>query len=146
MKPRPKGSNPAPPQFGSAAFVGVTFGLILMLTSSSMFAILGLYDSPDEEKARGRSHGNRLPPSPYIGAGGDEEEAGYHRQRPTTPLLDSCEQEKLDALLSNISSPDSDLGSLAAQGWRDGPNIKRKRRSAAASRIGTILEEEDDSF
>lgn len=126
--------------------MGVTFGLILMLTSSSMFAILGLYDSPDEEKARGRSHGNRLPPSPYIGVGGDEEEAGFHRQRPTTPLLDSCEQEKLDALLSNLSSPDSDLGSLAAQGWRDGPNIKRKRRSAAASRIGTILEEEDDSF
>ncbi|KAK7708499.1 hypothetical protein SLS64_006601 [Diaporthe eres] len=132
-------------EFGSAAFVGVTFGLILMLTSSSMFAILGLYDSPDEEKARGRSHGNRLPPSPYIG-GGDEEEAGYHRQRPTTPLLDSSEQEKLDALLSNLSSPDSDLGSLAVQGWRDSPNIKRKRRSAAASRIGTILEEEDDSF
>lgn len=148
MKPRPKGSNPTPPkQFGSAAFVGVTFGLILMLTSSSMFAILGLYDSPDEEKARGRSsHGNnRLPPSPYIG-GGDEEEAGFHRQRPTTPLLDSSEQEKLDALLSNLSSPDSDLGGLAVQGWRDGPNIKRKRRSAAASRIGTILEEEDDSF
>lgn len=124
--------------------MGVTFGLILMLTSSSMFTILGLYDSPDEEKARGRSHGNRLPPSPYIG--GDEEEAGFHRQRPNTPLLDSSEQDKLDTLLSNLSSPDSDFGSLAVQGWRDSPNIKRKRRSAAASRIGTILEEEDDSF
>lgn len=123
--------------------MGVTFGLILMLTSSSMFAILGLYDNPDEEKARGRSHGKRLPPSPYVG---DEEEAGSHRRRPTTPLLDSSEQDKLDALLSNLSSPDSDLGSLAMQGWRDSPNIKRKRRSAAASRIGTILEEEDDSF
>lgn len=128
--------------------MGVTFGLILMLTSSSMFAILGLYDNPDEEKARGRSHGSTtLPSSPYVrGGGGDEEEAGFHRQRPTTPLLDSSEQERLDALLSNLSSPDSDLGSLAVQGWRDSPNIKRKRRSAAASRIGTILEEEDDSF
>lgn len=131
-------------QFGSAAFVGVTFGLILMLTSSSMFAVLGLYDSPDEEKAKGRSHGNSpFAPSPYVG---DEEEAGLHRHRPTTPLLDSSEQDKLDALLSNLSSPDSDLGGLAMQGWRDGPNIKRKRRSAAASRIGTILEEDDDSF
>lgn len=127
--------------------MGVTFGLILMLTSSSMFAILGLYDNPDEEKARGKSHGsNTLPSSPYVRGGGDEEEAGFHRQRPTTPLLDSSEQERLDALLSNLSSPDSDLGSLAVQGWRDSPNIKRKRRSAAASRIGTILEEEDDSF
>jgi hypothetical protein len=119
-----------------------------MLTSSSMFAVLGLYDSPDEEKARGgrRSHGTRpFPQSPYVG---DEEEAGLHRQRPTAPLLDSSEQDKLDALLSTLSSPDSDLGGLAMQGWRDSPNIKRKRRSAAASRIGigTILEEEDDSF
>ena len=135
-------------QFGSAAFVGVTFGLLLMLTSSSMFAVLGLYDSPDEEKARGgrRPHGTRpFPQSPYVG---DDEEAGLHRQRPTTPLLDSSEQDKLDALLSTLSSPDSDLGGLAMQGWRDSPNIKRKRRSAAASRIGigTILEEEDDSF
>lgn len=125
--------------------MGVTFGLILMLTSSSMFAILGLYDSPDEEKARGRIRDSRPPSSSYAG-GGDEEEAGFHRQRPTTPLLDGSEQDKLDVLLSNLSSPDSDLGGLAVHGWRDSPNIKRKRRSAAASRIGTILEEEDDSF
>lgn len=123
--------------------MGVTFGLILMLTSSSMFAILGLYDRPDEEKARGRSQDSRVPSPPYVG---DEEGAGFRRQQPTTPLLDSSEQDKLDALLSNLSSPDSDLGSLAMQGWRDSPNIRRKRRSAAASRIGTILEEEDDSF
>jgi hypothetical protein len=133
-------------QFGSAAFVGVTFGLILMLTSSSMFAVLGLYDTPDEEKARGARSCHRdrpFPSSPHVG---DDEETGLHRHRPTTPLLDSSEQEKLDALLSNLSSPESDFGSLAMQGWRDSPNIKRKRRSAAASRIGTILEEEDDSF
>ncbi|KAJ0117639.1 hypothetical protein J7T55_001838 [Diaporthe amygdali] len=129
--------------FGSAAFVGVTFGLILMLTSSSMFAILGLYDSPGDEKASRRPR-NKLPASPYVDE--DEEEARLQRQRPSTPLLDGSDQEKLEALLSNLSSPDSDLGSLAMQGWRDGPNIKRKRRSAAASRIGTILEEDDDSF
>ena len=96
-----------------------------------------LYESEPTYIQENRSQGR---------CGGDEEEAGFHRQRPTTPLLDSSEQERLDALLSNLSSPDSDLGSLAVQGWRDSPNIKRKRRSAAASRIGTILEEEDDSF
>lgn len=122
--------------------MGITFGLILTLTSSSMFAILGLYDSPEVQKASRRSH-NRLSPSSCID---EEEEARLQRQRPTTPLLDSSEHDKLEALLSNLSSPDSDFGSLAMQGWRDSPNTKRKRRSAAASRIGIILEEEDDSF
>lgn len=138
--------------------MGVTFGLILMLTSSSMFAVLGLYDRPDEEDAKLKGGVHRSFRGGGSGDGqlfgtahryaGDEEEAGLHRQyqRPTTPLLSGSEQEKLEALLSNISSPDSDLGGLGVQGWRDGPNIKRKRRSAAASRIGTILEEDDDSF
>lgn len=129
--------------------MGVTFGFILMLTSSSMFAVLGLYDRPDEERARkggkslrGGDDDEQLFARRHAG---DEEEAGLHRQRPTTPLLSGSEQEKLEALLLNISSPDSDLGGVQG-GWRDGPNIKRKRRSAAASRIGTILEEDDDSF
>lgn len=75
-------------------------------------------------------------------------------------------------LLANLNSSGSDRGvgrdaALAALtglgGWRDSPNIKRKRRSvglgggslglsggvkgsSSASRFHTILEEEDDSM
>ncbi|KUI58870.1 hypothetical protein VP1G_06102 [Cytospora mali] len=130
--------------FGSAAFVGVAFGLIFTLTSTSIVSILGLYDKPDHQEKEKSPYAKPSPsPSPYIG----DEDQEHYRQTGTPPLsLAEIEQESLETLLANLDSPDSDLGSLARQGWRDSPNTKRKRRSAAASRITTILEEDDDSL
>ncbi|POS74299.1 hypothetical protein DHEL01_v207307 [Diaporthe helianthi] len=144
--------TPFSKQFGSAAFVGVTFGLILTLTSSSMFAVLGLYDDGDKKQennakdAGGKGGEHRSDHHHHNHYADGDEEAGLHRrnQGSTNPLLSGSEQDKLDALLSSLSYQDSDVGALALGGWRDSPNIKRKRRSAAALRIGTILEEDDD--
>ncbi|KUI71128.1 hypothetical protein VM1G_06627 [Cytospora mali] len=133
-------------QFGSAAFVGVAFGLIFTLTSTSIVSVLGLYDKPDDHREKEKKSPYAKPspsPSPHVGDEGQED----YRQAGTPPLsLAEIEQESLETLLASLESPDSDLGSLARQGWRDSPNTKRKRRSAAASRITTILEEDDDSM
>lgn len=105
---------------------------------------------------------------------------GYeYDSRPTTPNSQfHAEQRELEMLLANLSSHDSDrrggrdagLAALAGSlsggsssgvgGWRDSPNIKRKRRSvgiggggslglgggSSSSRFHTILEEDDDSL
>lgn len=132
-------------QFGSAAFVGIASGLIFTLTSSSISSILGLYDdSPDHGKEKEPYYARReRDPPPYMD---DEDPQGEDRQAGSPPRLADIERENLEALLARLDSPDSDLGSLTRTAWRDGPNTKRKRRSAAALRIGTILEEDDDSL
>lgn len=120
--------------------MGVAFGLIFTLTSSGVSSILGLYDKPDHQKEK--LHAKRDPPP----RDDDEDAQGYQRSS-SPPRLPDIEQENLEALLARLDSPDSDLGSLTRTGWRDGPKTnKRQRRSAAALRIGTILEEDDDSL
>lgn len=116
-------------------------------------------------------------------AAGDDYGYGFEDQdafsRPTTPHSQfHAEQRKLEMLLANLSSPDLHLdrgrgggrgparaalagpiSSGSGGGWRDSPNIKRKRRSvsggplglgggglSSSSRFHTILEEEDDSL
>lgn len=74
-----------------------------------------------------------------------EDPDGYRRSG-SPPALAGIEQQDLEALLARLDPPESDMGSMARTGWRDGPNTKRKRKSAAALRIGTILEEDDDSL
>lgn len=118
-----------------------------------------------------------------VAAAGDDYSYGYEDQdefsRSTTPHSQfAAEQRNLEMLLANLSSPDlrlnrgrgggrdSALAALAGSmssgsggGWRDSPNIKRKRRSvsggplglsggglSSSSRFHTILEEEDDSL
>ncbi|ROW09048.1 hypothetical protein VMCG_02780 [Cytospora schulzeri] len=146
-------------QFGSAAFVGIAFGLIFTLTTSGLSSILGLYDnSPDQNQKESPHHAKR-DLSPYSNNNNNdddyEEEEDHHdyrRESSPPPRLVGAdvEQENLDALLARLDyTQDSDLGSLTTRrstGWRDSPNTKRKRRSAAALRIGTILEEDDDSL
>lgn len=138
--------------------MGIAFGLIFTLTSSGISSVLGLYDSPghhhhhhhhqEEEEEEGPYYAAKRRPSPYfdddegIPRGDDGRRAG------SPPRLPDIEQESLEALLARLDSPDSDLGSLAGTAWRDGgpSSTKRKKRSAAALRIGTILEEDDDSL
>lgn len=142
--------------FGSAAFVGIAFGLIFTLTSSGISSVLGLYESPDhrhQEEEEGPYYAAKRRPSPYIddddegrGPRGDDDDDD--RRAGSPPRLPDIEQESLEALLARLDSPDSDLGSLAGTAWRDGgpSSTKRKKRLAAALRIGTILEEDDDSL
>ena len=130
-------------QFGSAAFVGIAFGLVFTLTSSSIVSVLGLYNKPDSQEEKKQQPYGKLPAASNAD---DEEDSQGDRQEETPPRLAEFEQESLDALLANLDSQDSDLANLARQDWRDSSNTKRKGRSAAASRIGTILEEEDDSL
>lgn len=121
-------------QFGSAIFIGLAFGLGLVLTTSTTFTLLGLYDAPK---------------APYVPSRNTSQLSVAHT-RPDTP---DEEQKQLDALLAGISSsPESDhlIATLQGAGWRDPANTKRKRRSmgrglAASGRFGTILEEDDDS-
>ena len=127
-----------PNQFGSAAFVGITFGLVFTVASSGAVSMLGLHDEGEKKKS---SYGTKPSPPSHIGGEGSQQ---IRQPADTPPKLSDTEQEKLDALLANLDSTDPDLGTLARQGWRDSPNTKRKRRSAAASQIDTILEEEDD--
>lgn len=126
--------NPLP-QFGSAIFIGLACGLILTLTTSTTFAILGLYDSSD-------------PKAPYSSPSRNTSQLSIPRTQPESE--DDDDQKHLDALLAGISSsPESDhlIATLQGAGWRDPANTKRKRRPMNAGlRFGTILEEDDDSL
>ncbi|ROW15432.1 hypothetical protein VPNG_02328 [Cytospora leucostoma] len=144
--------------FGSAAFVGITFGLIFTLTSSGIVSVLGLNDSPDQDqdnKKKKTSYANSSS-SPYDHDQDAQERYEWSKSPPG--IVDTKHEElqdllrdldvdpKFEPLWANIDSADSDLGSLTRRDWRDSPNSKRKRGSAAALRIGTILEEDDDSL
>lgn len=121
--------------------MGVAFGLVFTLTSTGIVSILGLNDSNDSPDHQKKPYA-RPPPSLYM----DEEDSQDYREAGPPSRLADKEQESLEALLANLESPDSDLGSLTMQAWRDSPNTKRKRRSAAALQFSTILEEDDDSL
>ncbi|KAK7749897.1 hypothetical protein SLS53_000479 [Cytospora paraplurivora] len=145
-------------EFGSAAFVGITFGLIFTLTSSGIVSILGLNDSPDrdqDDNKKKTSYANSSS-SPYDHDQDAQERYGWTKS--PSGIVDTEHDDlqsilgdldvdpKFEPLWANIDSADSDLGSLTRRGWRDSPNSKRKRGPAAALRIGTILEEDDDSL
>ncbi|KAJ4389122.1 hypothetical protein N0V93_006584 [Gnomoniopsis smithogilvyi] len=117
-------------EFGSAIFIGLACGLILTLTTSTTFTLLGLYDGPTATYTPSRNTSQLSIP----------------RNQPDT----DDDQKQLDALLAGISSsPESDhlIATLQGAGWRDPANTKRKRRSMNGGlRFGTILEEDDDSL
>ncbi|KAJ4424641.1 hypothetical protein N0V82_000773 [Gnomoniopsis sp. IMI 355080] len=118
-------------EFGSAIFIGLACGLILTLTTSTTFTLLGLYDSPQATSYTPSRNASQL-------------------SIPQTQPDTDDDQKQLDALLAGISSsPESDhlIATLQGAGWRDPANTKRKRRSMNGGlRFGTILEEDDDSL
>lgn len=127
-------------QFGTAALIGLAAGLILTLSTSATFSLLGLYDRPSPPMCSPDASAQHL----QVSAQPKDE------SRPNTPISPGAD---IDSLLAGISSsPDSD-NLFALTGWRDAPNTKRKRMStsrmgggAGPSRFSTILEEDDDSF
>lgn len=152
-------STPPPHKFGSAAFVGITFGLVFTLASSGIASVLGLNDGPDDnqdnnKKKKETSYANSSS-SPYDHDQDAQERYGWTQSPPGAVdpehgglqaiFADLDVDPRFEPLWASIDSADSDLGSLTRRGWRDGPNSKRNRGSAAALRIGTILEEDDDS-
>lgn len=106
------------------------------MTTSTTFALLGLYDSSG-------------PKAPYSSPSRNTSQLSIPRTQPDAED-DDDDQKHLDALLAGISSsPESDhlIATLQGTGWRDSANTKRKRRSMNGGlRFGTILEEDDDSL
>lgn len=144
-------------QFGSAAFIGILFSLVLALIATTIFHLFGLYENSTTAQT-GKPQQQQQPSHPSSHEEDDDTAtaAAAALTATTTPgdhplLTPNTTTQELDALLAGISSsPESDhLLITALQGWPDRPNTKRKRQALGGglrSRFGTILEEDDDSL
>ncbi|CAN8095813.1 unnamed protein product [Discula destructiva] len=152
--------------FASAIFIGLLFGLLLVLTTSTTFSLLSLNETNDPSSSPAAVTTTTTTTTTTTAKKQPPEDTGSPYDTHSRNTSDG-QLEDLDALLAGISSsPDSDHLIAALQGdgggggsrWRDPANTKRKRRAVGGGggsgegglfmsrRFGTILEEDDDSL